>query len=101
MGYVQHALRDDWEGVTRESFDCTQCGLCAIRCPADIVQHHVAQLARRAYARHCAEPSPQLQTRVAEIAKRLHAPELDQLVAMQTDELRELYAAREIEKAEA
>lgn len=100
MDYVQHALRDDWEGVTRESFDCIQCGLCAIRCPADIAQHHVAQLARRAYARHRVDPSPQLQARLAEVEQELHAPELGRLVAMPTAELRRLHAARDIEKAE-
>jgi ferredoxin len=98
MDYVQFALRDDWEGVARESFDCIQCGLCAIRCPADITQHHVAQLARRAYALHRVEPSPQLSERTAEIAAGSHRAELERLLALDSDELRALYAAREIEK---
>ncbi len=99
MDYVQLALRDDWEGVARESFDCIQCGLCAIRCPADIAQHHVAQLARRAYGLHRVEPSPQLAERVAAITAGEHRADLERLLALETDELRALYATREIEKA--
>lgn len=99
MDYVALALRDDWEGVSRESFDCIQCGLCAIRCPADIAQHHVAQLARRAYGLHRVAPSPQLGERVAAIAAGSHRADLERLLAMETDDLRALYAAREIEKA--
>lgn len=99
MDYVQLALRDDWEGVARESFDCIQCGLCAIRCPADIAQHQVAQLARRAYGQHLVAPSPQLCERVEEIASGRHCEELERMLALETDDLRALYAAREIEKA--
>ena len=99
MDYVQLALRDDWEGVARESFDCIQCGLCALRCPADIGHYHVAQLARRAYGLRRVDPSPQLLERVSEIEAGSHRAELERLVAMQTDGLRALHAARQIEGA--
>ena len=38
---------DDHEKVADMSFDCIMCGLCASRCPAEIVQYNVALLARR------------------------------------------------------
>ncbi len=38
------------------SFDCLMCGLCASRCPAEIVQYNVAILGRRLYSRHLARP---------------------------------------------
>jgi len=99
MDFVQLALRDDLEGVARSSFDCLQCGLCAIRCPAEIAHHHVAQLARRAHARHEIEPSRELTRRVDEIAAGHFRGELDRLTTASRAELTALYAARTIEQA--
>ena len=98
MDYVQFALRDDWAEVARESFDCIQCGLCALRCPADIAQFQVAQLARRAHSLHDVAPSPQLATRLASIAAGEHLPDLERLLGMDPEGLRALHAARVIEE---
>jgi len=52
MDYIQAMIRGDFEAVAKTSFDCIQCGLCAMRCPSEIVQYHIAQLARRMYGKY-------------------------------------------------
>ena len=44
MDYVQAAIKGDFVELAEESFDCIQCGLCAIRCPSERVQYNLAQL---------------------------------------------------------
>ena len=97
MDYIQAALRGDIKQVTELSFDCIQCGLCSMRCPADIKHYHVAQLARRLYAKS-APPTPQhLKDRIKEIEAGKFSDELEELMTMNLDELKERYAARQIE----
>ncbi|OGB93719.1 MAG: 4Fe-4S ferredoxin, partial [candidate division NC10 bacterium RBG_16_65_8] len=60
MRYIAAAQRGDIAKVADLSFDCLMCGLCASRCPAEIVQYNVAILARRLYARHLARPAAHL-----------------------------------------
>ena len=94
MDYVQAAIRGDFEAVTEASFDCIQCGLCAIRCPAEIVQYNVAQLGRRMYGRHGSPEPEHLKARLKEIGDGEFDAALDDLVKASTDELKKLYAAR-------
>ena len=62
MDYIQAAIRGDIETVMDLSFDCVACGLCALRCPAEIVQHKVGILAKRLYGRYLRKESPELET---------------------------------------
>lgn len=79
------------------SFDCIMCGLCATRCPAEIVQYHVAILARRLYGTHLAPKSKHLQERLEEIENGRCDEELARLTRMDTQELSKLYNSRVIE----
>lgn len=97
MEYVQAALRGDAEKAAQLSFDCIQCGLCAVRCPAEIAHYHVAQLARRMYARYIAKPAAHLALRAREVDEGKFTQELDSLMKMDLKELRKLYTQREIE----
>jgi len=97
MRYVAAAQRGDIAKVADLSFDCLMCGLCASRCPAEIVQYHVAILARRLYARHLAPRAGHLAERVAAIQQGACDAELDALAAADQASLRRLYDAREIE----
>ena len=97
MDYVQAAVKGDFEALTEISFDCIQCGLCAIRCPAEIAQYHVAQLGRRMYGRHGSPEPEHLKDRIAQLEKGEFDEALEELVGATRDELEKLYAARERE----
>lgn len=97
MDYVQAALRGDFEALSRDSFDCIQCGLCAMRCPAEIVQYHVGQLGRRMYGRNGLGVPEHLKKRVEEIDKGQFKKPLDAMISISNDELRKKYTERDIE----
>lgn len=94
MDYVQAAIKGDFEALADGSFDCIQCGLCAMRCPAEIVQYHVAQLGRRMYGRY-ENPEPEhLKKRLEEIEKNKFKEEMDNITGATKTELEKLYAER-------
>jgi heterodisulfide reductase subunit C len=75
------------------------CGLCAARCPQGLQPYNVALVARRLRGAHIAPKSQHNLDRVKEIQEGKFGPELKKLKKMTKDELRELYAKREIEPA--
>ena len=97
MDYIQAAIRGDIEKVMDLSFDCLSCGLCAIRCPAEIVHYNVGILAKRLYARYLAPKSPELEKRLQEVINRKFDKEFKELMAMKRDELKKRYYARDME----
>jgi len=98
MDYVQAALRGDLQKVAELSFDCIQCGLCSMRCPADIKHYHVAQMARRLYS-VTASPKPEhLTTRMQQLEEGTFDAELNELMTMRLDDLKQRYAERVVEK---
>jgi ferredoxin len=101
MDYMQSALRGDIGAVADESFDCIMCGLCAARCPAEIVQYNIAILCRRLYGRHIAPGAGHLQERVEEVEGGRYDAELDELMEAGEGELRKRYSARDIEQDES
>ncbi|MEO0079558.1 MAG: 4Fe-4S dicluster domain-containing protein [candidate division WOR-3 bacterium] len=98
MGYIQAAIRGDIARVADMSFDCIMCGLCASRCPAEIVHYNVALLARRLYGAKIAPKAPHLAERLKEIAAGKFTAGLDRLTRMNEAELSEkYYKERDIE----
>ena len=97
MDYVQAAIKGDFEALAEGSFDCIQCGLCAIRCPAEIVQYNVAQLGRRMYGRYGRPVPGHLTARLEEIESGKFNEGMDRLVAAPMERLEKLYASRERE----
>lgn len=91
MGYIQAAIRGDIARVADMSFDCIMCGLCASRCPAEIVHYHVALLARRLYGAKIAPRAGHLARRLKEISEGRFEPGLDKLTRMDEAELSRLY----------
>jgi len=100
MRYIAAAQRGDIRKLADMSFDCLMCGLCASRCPAEIVQYNVAILGRRLYSRHLARPAAHLAARVQEIGAGGCDADLAVMVASDEATLRRLYDTREIEPEE-
>ena len=97
MMYIQCALRGDIAKAAELSFDCIQCGMCAMRCPADIKHYHVGQLARRLRGKYIDPESKHLKARLEEIESGKYDKEIDDLVNMGDDEVRQIYRDRKIE----
>jgi CO dehydrogenase/acetyl-CoA synthase alpha subunit len=95
MQFVQSSILGDFEEVSRLSFDCIECGLCAIRCPAEITPHLVALLARRVYARYIAGFSELVEKRIGEIEDGIYDDELDEISQLDTQQIKALYSKRD------
>ncbi len=98
MDIMARAMRGDIAGVADKSFDCIMCGLCASRCPSEQVPHNVAILARRLYAKYMAPRTRHLEDRLREIEEGKFDEDLERMMNMDTEELQELYNARDIEQ---
>ena len=98
MDFVQAAIRGDIEQVAKLSFDCIMCGLCAMRCPAEIVPYNVALLARRLYGRNMLPRAKHVEERIKEIEEGKFDKEMERFVKMSLEELKEEYRKREIEE---
>lgn len=97
MAYVNAALRGDITRAADLSFDCIMCGLCASRCPGELVQYYIGLLCRRLYARYIAKPSKHLQDRLNEIKEGKFENDTDELVKIDIKKLKDLYVKRDIE----
>jgi len=97
MDYIQAAIRGDIKQVMDLAYDCLSCGLCAIRCPAEIVQFNVGILARRLYGKYLALRSPELEARFKEIEKGIYNKEYKELMSMSHEKLKKKYYERDIE----
>jgi len=96
MEFIQAVKRGDIERAAELSFDCIQCGLCAARCPAEIKHYHVAQLVRRLYGKYLAKHSKPLEKRVEEIKSGMYEKEIEELMKMSKEKLKEIYYSREM-----
>lgn len=98
MQYIAYAQRGDLEKCAHESFDCVMCGICASRCPANITHYLVGLLARRLTGKYIAPESEHLTARLKEMKQGKYDEEINDLKNMSTDELKQRYNTREIEK---
>jgi Na+-translocating ferredoxin:NAD+ oxidoreductase RnfC subunit len=100
MKYIQRAVRGEISKCAEISFDCIQCGLCAMRCPADIKHYHVSQLARRLRGKYLDPKSKNLVNRLKEVKNRKYDDEIEKLIKMDNREIKEKYKNRKIEAEE-
>lgn len=97
MDAVQNLLRGDLAKTAKLSFDCIACGLCSLRCPAEIRHSHVFQLVRRLFGKYFLPKAKHLEVRVKEISEGVFNEELDRLMKTPLHELKEIYGKRSIE----
>jgi formate hydrogenlyase subunit 6/NADH:ubiquinone oxidoreductase subunit I len=97
MDYMQAALRGDITSAADISFDCIMCGLCAVRCPAEIVQYNIAILCRRLYGKNIAPKAEHVKVRMTEISEGKFDKELKKLMNSDIKILKKLYNERDIE----
>jgi CO dehydrogenase/acetyl-CoA synthase alpha subunit len=97
MDYIQAALRGDIEETARLSFDCIQCGLCTVRCMAEISHYHVGQLARRLYGKYYSPAPPHLRQRIEEMDRGLFEEDMKKMKEMNRADLETMYKKRDIE----
>ena len=90
-------MRGDIEKVMDLSFDCLSCGMCAIRCPAEIVQYNVGLLAKRLYGKYLSPESKQLKKRIKEVKSHRFDKEFKEMMDMKKKELKKKYYDRDLE----
>jgi succinate dehydrogenase/fumarate reductase-like Fe-S protein len=98
--YMAAGMKGDIATMADLSFDCIMCGLCAARCPAEEAQYNIAILSRRIYGRYLSPRSEHLDERLEEIKAGEFDAALDELKALNRDELVERYETRDIEPEE-
>jgi heterodisulfide reductase subunit C len=96
MDYVQAALRGDLEQLVRLSFDCLSCGLCAVRCPAEIVPYNIGQLARRIYSKHVIGSTSDVLEKAEQVEEGNFNKKIQKLKESDENFLKELYENREM-----
>ena len=97
MEYVNAAIKGDIKKAAELSFECIMCGLCASRCPAEIVQYYIGILCRRLYSRYMAPRAQDLEQRVKEIEEDRYKEDLEHLKGASREELAKMYAERDVE----
>lgn len=97
MDYMQAAVRGDIAKLADLSFDCIMCGICAMRCPAEIVQYNMALLGRRLYGKYLSKKGPYLEKRVEEIKAGKYEQGMQELMRANRETLSRRYDARDIE----
>lgn len=79
------------------SFSCIQCGLCVSRCMGELPQYHIFQLARRIHGGKIRPRAEHLSRMVKNISQGKYEDRMRELMATDTETLKELYQEREIE----
>lgn len=92
MDFIQAVLRGDFKRVVELSFDCLECGLCTLRCPAGITHYLVARLVRRVYAKSMVPKDKSLEEYVQKLVKKEFEDDLNKLVKMDIGRLKAVYA---------
>jgi succinate dehydrogenase/fumarate reductase-like Fe-S protein len=97
MQYIAAAMRGDVARLADLSFDCIMCGLCASRCPGELVQYYIGILGRRLYGKYLAPKAEHVAKRIDDLGKGKFDKDVDNLVKMKKEDLKKLYDARDIE----
>lgn len=100
MQYIAAAMRGDIAKLADLSFDCIMCGLCASRCPGELVQYYIGILGRRLYGKYMAPKAKHLAKRIEELDNGKFDKDVESLMKMSKEDLKKLYDSRDIEPEE-
>jgi succinate dehydrogenase/fumarate reductase-like Fe-S protein len=98
MEVVAASERGDIRKAAELSQECVMCGLCAARCPAEISPHFVAVLCRRLYGRYLFPPYAHVIRRLEQIDGGEYDREMEKLLGLAEEELREEYKKAQADK---
>jgi len=100
MECVSEILRGNIEKVADRSISCIMCKLCASRCPAGLTPDYYFLLCRRLYGRHIMKPLVNVPRRISEIESGEYEAELDRLMTLDPEDLRQIYRETQLDKQE-
>ncbi|OGP87814.1 MAG: 4Fe-4S ferredoxin [Deltaproteobacteria bacterium RBG_16_48_10] len=98
MEVVAACQRGDIRKAAELSQECVMCGLCAARCPAEISPHLVAILCRRLHGRYLFPPYAHVIRRLEQIDRGEYDQEMERLLHLNEEELREEYKKAQADK---
>jgi len=98
MDVVTAALGGDIEKAAQLSSECVMCGLCAARCPGELSPHYIALLCRRCYGRHMIPPYRHVIDRLEQLDRGECEEEMDKLLKLTPEELRQEYRKAQADK---
>jgi ferredoxin len=98
MEVVAASQRGDIRKAAELSQECVMCGLCAARCPAEISPHLIGILCRRLYGRYLFPPYAHVIRRLEQIDRGEYDQEMERLLNLNEDELREEYKKAQADK---
>jgi ferredoxin len=81
------AVFGNFDQVAELTMSCNSCGLCVVRCPADMAPNLIALYARRAHGVHELKPPKRLTDRIGEITAGSYGSEWTKLQSMNDQEL--------------
>jgi heterodisulfide reductase subunit C len=98
MEIVAAALRGEIQKAAELSQECVMCGLCASRCPAELLPYHIALLARRLYGKYLLPPYSHVMNRLNQIESGEYDEEMEKLIKLSREELEEEYKKAQADK---
>jgi len=101
MNYMAAAKQGDFRKVVELSIECSMCGMCAARCPAEISPFNIALLIRRIYGKYAIPPDPHLIQRLNEIKEGTYKKELESLESTDFEALKEKFKELQATRGEA
>jgi len=98
MDVIGAALRGEIDNAAQLSQECVMCGLCAARCPAELSPHYIALLCRRLYGKYLLPLYSHVTKRIQQLESSEFDEEMDEVVNLSLEELREAYRKAQADK---
>jgi succinate dehydrogenase/fumarate reductase-like Fe-S protein len=98
MEVIAAASGGDIQKAAEMSMECVMCALCAAKCPGELSPHYIALLCRRLYVKYLVPPYPHVIDRLKQLDSGECDKEMDRLLELNPEELREEYRRAQTDK---